>query len=84
VILRLETVGVLFFTYLDRTCLGILFHSWHFAPSSLIGEGTTESEIVQLQHSSALMFNHRSLNWCNSSKKGFCRWASYSTDMGMR
>eukprot|EP01050_Picozoa_sp_SAG11_P023981 SAG11_NODE_4981_length_1704_cov_1.583801_2_plen_155_part_00 len=58
--------------------------SWRFAPSSLVGAGTTESEVVQLQHSpEKLMFNHRSLNWCNSSRKGFCRWASFSTDMGL-
>ena len=31
-----------------------------FAPHSLVGAGTTESEVVQLQHApDTLMFNHR-------------------------
>lgn len=65
---------------------------WHFAETSLIGAGTTESEVVELQHSpGTLMFNHRSLNICpaypENKTKGppfhMCRWASYSSDMGL-
>ena len=37
-------------------------HTWHFAATSLVGPGTTESEVVELQHRpGVLMFNHRSL-----------------------
>ena len=66
--------------------------NWEFAPHSLVGVGTTESEVVELQHSTGtLMFNHRSLNVCpaypENRTKGppyhICRWASYSSDMGL-
>ena len=45
--------------------------TWHFAPNSLVGAGTTESEVVQLQHApNTLMFNHRSLNVCGPPYQG--------------
>ena len=52
--------------------------TWAFAASSLVGEGTTESEIVELQHATppTLMFNHRSLY-------AKTRYSSLSTDMGL-
>ena len=47
-------------------------HSWQFAPNSTIGLGTSESEVVQLQHTPhKLMFDHR---------KSATRYRSYSTD----
>ena len=53
--------------------------TWAFAPNSTIGIGTSESEVVELQHTHPntprkLMFDHR---------KSHTRYRSYSTDMGM-
>ena len=43
------------------------------------GPGTSESEIVQLQHTPGrLMYNHRRV----SSSSGGTRWQSFSDDMG--
>ena len=40
----------------DRT-LAVLVRSWAFANESLVGPGTSESEVVQLQHTPGrLMF----------------------------
>jgi hypothetical protein len=49
--------------------------SWAFAPNSTIGLGTSESEVVQLQHTPhKLMFDHRKSN---------TRYRSYSTNDGL-
>jgi hypothetical protein len=45
--------------------------TWVFANRSLVGPGTTESEVVELQHTpGTLMFNHRSLNVCGPPYQG--------------
>ena len=49
--------------------------TWHFAPNSTIGPGTSESEVVELQHTPhKLMFDHRLKR---------TRYRSYSTDDGL-
>ena len=71
-------------------------HSWHFPNSSLVGEGTSESELVVLppaNHSTVptLLFNHRRNDLCPSDPSRPCpftpttptRYESRSTDGGM-
>ena len=50
--------------------------TWHFAPNSTVGPATSESEVVQLQHTAVptLLFNHR---------KSKTRFQSISTDDGL-
>jgi sialidase-1 len=49
--------------------------TWSFAPNSTVGLGTSESEVVELQHTRGkLMFDHR---------KSGTRYRSYSTDDGL-
>jgi sialidase-1 len=62
--------------------------SWHFDPKSVVGVGTSESEIVELFHTPTptLMFNHRRNrdSQANSTcAKRLCRWQSSSTDGGL-
>eukprot|EP00051_Salpingoeca_urceolata_P007499 m.98171 g.98171 ORF g.98171 m.98171 type:complete len:400 (+) comp15262_c1_seq2:14-1213(+) len=60
--------------------------SWHFAPSSTHGHGTSEGEIVALQHHAGrLMFNERRVaqpGGCSPTVKN-CRWQSISDDDGL-
>ena len=66
----------------DGSSMSAVFYSddhgvtWSFAPNSTIGPGTSESEIVRLQHTpNRLMFNHRG--------PGHKRWQSFSDDNGL-
>jgi hypothetical protein len=56
--------------------------TWSFATHSMVGSGTSESEIAPMQHKpGTLMFNHR-----GGSKTGageHVRYASFSTDDGL-
>jgi sialidase-1 len=55
--------------------------TWAFANTSLVGPGTSESDLVQLQRTpNTLMFNHRG---GAASGAGHVRYTSYSTDDGM-
>jgi hypothetical protein len=56
--------------------------TWSFATHSMVGSGTSESEIAPMQHKpGTLIFNHR-----GGSKTGageHVRYASFSTDDGL-
>lgn len=55
--------------------------TWTFANASMVGPGTSESDVVQLQHTpGTLMFNHRGNS---ASGPGHVRYTSYSTDDGL-
>ena len=65
---------------------------WHFPNTSLVGEGTSESEIVELPGASGrhLLFNHRRNDLCGGatskcpfSKTEHTRYQSLSTDNGL-
>ena len=66
---------------------------WHFANTSLVGVGTSESEIVELPGASGrhLLFNHRRNDLCGATSASKCpfsktehtRYQSLSTDNGL-
>ena len=71
----------------DQSSMSAVFYSdthgrtWKFAPNSTIGPGTSESEVVQLQHTPGrLMFNHRQTRHAGTPGT---RWQSFSDTDGL-